>query len=45
MALFENYDKHLFSHKSRDVLEFNGIPDFNEVEKAARAMKALVEKR
>ncbi len=34
-----------FSRKSRDVLEFNGIPDFNEVEKAARAMKALVDKK
>ncbi len=35
----------LFSHKSRDVLEFNGIPDFNEVEKAARAMKSLIDKK
>ncbi len=45
MTLFENYNKYQFSRKSRDVLEFNGIPDFNEVEKAARAMKALIEKK
>jgi acetyltransferase len=32
-----------FSKEGVELLEENGIPDYNEPKKAARAMKALVE--
>lgn len=34
----------MFSRKGMELLEANGIPDYNDPKKAARAMKALIDK-
>ena len=34
----------LYSKQGGRLLEANGIPDFNDIRKAARAMKALIDR-